>query len=95
MAKSAGGNLGAMATRAQVVQLLAHGHSHQSAARALGIPAGQAYMIATGRPADGNEPGLQWLVNPPAHNPTHEDDTMAWVRLRAARDLSARTDGTS
>jgi hypothetical protein len=78
-----------MATRAQVIELLAHGHTHASAARELGIPAGQAYMIATGRPADGNEAGLQWLVNPPAHNPTHETQTMAWVRERAARDLRA------
>ncbi len=84
-----------MPTRAQVTELLAHGHSYESAAHELGIPAGQAYMIATGRPADGNEAGTQWLVNPPAHNPTHEDETMEWVRARAARDLHAPTKGAA
>lgn len=71
------------------------------AARELHIPAGRAYMIATGQPADGGttpgpeEPGdqsllpgkAQQLVNPPALNPTRNVQVMDWVKQRAAREL--------
>jgi hypothetical protein len=90
-----------MPTRAQVVELLDSGHSYETAARALDIPAGRAYMIATGLPADGGDtpspeelrdkrllPGSsQHLVNPPAVNPTRNRRVMEWVRERAAREL--------
>lgn len=70
-------------------------------ARELQIPAGQAYMIATGLPADGGDVpspeelrerpllsgGSQQLVNPPALGPTRNARVMEWVRARAARDL--------
>jgi hypothetical protein len=90
-----------VATRAQVLELLKAGHSYETAARELRIPAGQAYMIATGVPADGSdapppeelagkpllEGSSQQLVNPPAFNPTRKQEVLDWVRLRAARDL--------
>jgi hypothetical protein len=90
-----------MPTRDQVRALLDRGHSYEMAARELRIPAGQAYMIATGLPADGGDtpspeelrdkPVLsgssQQLVNPPAMNPTRNARVMQWVRRRAAREL--------
>jgi hypothetical protein len=89
-------------TRAQVLSLLGRGRDIETAARELGVPAGLAFMIATGKAADGSEvsahgergavPGLpaapQLLVNPPEHNPLYEG-VSGWVRERAARDLSA------
>jgi hypothetical protein len=42
-------------TREQVRKLLDEGLDYPAAAHVLGIPAGQAYMIATGRPADGSD----------------------------------------
>ncbi len=74
-----------MATRAQVQELLDTGHDYEATGRALGIPAGQAYMIATGHPAETEEPRL---VNPPHVNPTRKDHVMPWVRERAARELT-------
>ena len=73
-----------MPTREQVRQLLGQGLDYQAAGRRLGIPAGQAYLIATGVPADGSDtipdremadrddllPVSQRLANPPHHNPT-------------------------
>ncbi|MFL5860791.1 MAG: helix-turn-helix domain-containing protein [Solirubrobacteraceae bacterium] len=90
-----------MPTRAQVLTLLQDGHSYQTAARELKIPPGQAYMIATGLPADGSDtphpdelhdkPVLagssQHLVNPPAFNPTRDDAVAGWVKERALREL--------
>jgi hypothetical protein len=91
-----------MPTRDQVTELLGAGESFEGAGRALGIPPGQAYMIATGRPADdggGQSPtgpagtwrvgaGSQQLVNPPAVNPIRDETILAWVRERAARELT-------
>lgn len=90
-----------MPTRDQVLALLAQGQSYETAARTLDIPAGLAFMIATGLPADASggpaipEPGdapapasPQALVNPPAVNPTRNARVMAWVRERAARELT-------
>jgi hypothetical protein len=90
-----------MPSRDQLLELLEHGHSYETAARELGIPAGQAFMIATGLPADASgtptarEPAghhlldssSQPLLGPPATNPTRNSRVMAWVRTRAARDL--------
>ncbi|MCW3040636.1 MAG: hypothetical protein JWM31_2541 [Solirubrobacterales bacterium] len=91
-----------MPTREQLLTLLGEGHTYESAARAVGIPPGRAYLIATGRPADGNPappsapvPGgeapssPQRLVGPPAVNPTVREDVLAWVRERAARELGS------
>jgi hypothetical protein len=92
-----------VATRAQVLELLERGHSYETAGRALGVAAGQAFMIATGLPADGSgapspqelaeKPVLagssQHLVNPPPFNPTRKQSVIDWVRERASRDLRA------
>jgi hypothetical protein len=91
-----------MATREQVLALLDHGHSYETAARALKIPAGLAFMIATGLPVDGSgaaspeeleerrvpEGSSQHLLGPPAFNPTGKASVIAWVRERAATELA-------
>jgi hypothetical protein len=92
-------------TRDQVLELLDHGHSYETAAKELGLPAGQVFMIATGLPADGSDaaapeelenkrllPGSsQHLVNPPAVNPTRSEEVIKWVQHRAARELKQGT----
>ncbi|HXB15216.1 MAG TPA: hypothetical protein VNV44_05685 [Solirubrobacteraceae bacterium] len=91
-----------MATRTQVMQLLSDGHSYETAAAELGISAGEAFMVATGLPADGSGaprpeerrevPQLpassQHLSNPPAFNPTSSPAVLDWVRERAHAELS-------
>jgi hypothetical protein len=74
-------------TRAQVRRLLDGGHDYESVARELGIPAGLAYMIDTGRPVDDDAAPAQDLFEPPAHNPTRNDTVLAWVKSRADREL--------
>lgn len=68
--------------------MLRSGDSVESAARRLGIPAGQAYMIATGIPADYSDSlgpddyarealqlgGTQALLGVPHHNPKRPED---------------------
>lgn len=44
-----------MATRAQVQRLLEEGYDYRTAAARLGIAPGEAYLLATGRPADGSD----------------------------------------
>jgi hypothetical protein len=79
-----------MATRPQVRDLIASGDSFEEAARKLGIAPGQAYLLATGKPADGSdgESSRQELVFARAHNPTRKPHVLAWVRERAARELT-------
>jgi len=93
-----------MATREQVRQLLDGGLDYRAAARQLRIPAGQAYMIATGVPADGSDsipdeemarrdgllPASQHLANPPHHNPTTREQVRAWMKARVAADAQMR-----
>jgi hypothetical protein len=90
-----------MATQDQVRELLDHGHTYETAARELHIPAGQVYMIATGLAADGGDTpspeelrdkrllsgSSQQLVNPPPLHPTRNAGVMEWVRRRAEREL--------
>jgi hypothetical protein len=89
-----------MPTREQVLALLDEGHSYETAARVLHVPAGQAYLIATGQPADGSDAprpdGLagdhvlgssQHLVNPLVLNPTRNAKVIDWVRRRAGAEL--------
>jgi hypothetical protein len=90
-----------MATTDQVRALVEAGHDYASAARRLSISPGLAYLLATGLPADGSgsprpderagrpppEPGAQRLINPPAVNPTRNQDVIDWVGRRAAHDL--------
>src|SRR5262249_7796971 len=74
----------AVPTRDQVLLLLVAGLDYTAAAEWLGIPAGQAYLIATGRAADGSgspaggeSPGdgllasSQHLANPPQEGQRH------------------------
>jgi hypothetical protein len=89
-----------VATREQVIALLDSGHSYAAAARALNIAPGQAYMIATGMPADGSAASppddptgaellsgsSQELVNSSVVNPLRDPLVEDWVRERAARD---------
>ena len=91
-----------MPTRDQLTALLDEGHTYETAARELKIPAGLAFMIATGLPADGSgapspeelsakrslPSSSQQLVNPPAFNPTRKQHVIDWVHERAARELS-------
>ncbi|MEV4571562.1 hypothetical protein AB0K12_48115 [Nonomuraea sp. NPDC049419] len=46
-----------MPTKEQALRLLSQGHDDTEIAAALGIPAGQAYLIATGVAADGGDGG--------------------------------------
>lgn len=93
-----------MPTREQVRRLLDDGLDYQAAGAKLGIPPGQAYLIATGVPADGSDtitaeeakrpgfrPASQHLANPPHDNPTAKDSVAAWLRARVAGDEQMRT----
>lgn len=92
-----------MPTREQVRALLDERLDYSTAAQRLGIPAGQAYLIATGRPADGGDTpsereiaagGLlassQHLSNPPQENPTSSKAVQEWIRARVAADAPMR-----
>lgn len=92
-----------MATREQVRGLLDSGLDYEAAGLRLGIPPGQAYLIATGVPADGSDtiteeeaqrPGFllssQHLSNPPHDNPTTKDEVAAWLKARVAADAQMR-----
>lgn len=90
-----------MPSREQVLALMDSGCSYAEAGAALHVPAGLAYMIATGIPADGSDtitaeqldrphtfPGTtQHLSNPqPARNPTRDQEVIDWVKQRACGD---------
>jgi hypothetical protein len=95
-----------MATRDQVIAELRTGASYEVVADRLKIPPGQAYLIATGLPADGSDvlgPELlaakqeflldgssQHLANPRAEVSTEHEDVRAWVKRRAAADEPLR-----
>jgi hemerythrin-like domain-containing protein len=94
-----------MPTRDEVLALLRRGSSYEEAARRLGIHPGQAYMIATGLPADGGDvlspeelsgregllpSGSQHLVNPPTEVPTRDETVDAWLKARAQADVPMR-----
>ena len=95
-----------MPTREQVRELLDQGLDYRSAGSRLGIPAGQAYLIATGRPADGSDTpsaqeqegsggellaASQQLANPPHENPTGSKTVRDWIAARVAADEQLRT----
>jgi len=85
-----------VASRQQVRELLERGLDYEAVGRQLGIPPGQAYLIATGRAADGSDappghpPGAlaasQQLANPPHENPTSSQSVLDWIAARAAAD---------
>lgn len=92
-----------MPTREQVRRLLDDGLGYAEAGRALGIPPGQAYLIATGQPADGGStpsprqegtgrllPASQHLPNPPPDNPATSESVRKWIAARAAADDAMR-----
>lgn len=93
-----------MPTREQVRRLLDGGLDYEAAGQRLGIPPGQAYLIATGVPADGGDtvtegeagrrPGFlrssQHLANPPHENPTARESVRAWLKARVAADEQMR-----
>jgi len=91
-----------MPSKRDVLGALRSTGSYEQAGQALGIPAGQAHLIATGVPADGSPPwdpaqvgreGLltspQHLVHPAQHDPLRNEHVLAWVRGRADRDLTS------
>lgn len=90
-----------MPTREQVRTLLGDGLDYAAAGARLGIPAGQAYLIATGVPADGSDtigdgqaarPGSsQQLANPPHENPGRRETVRGWLAARVAADGQMRT----
>jgi hypothetical protein len=85
-----------VASREQVRALLDSGFGYVAAGQRLGIPPGQAYLIATGRVADGSgaPPGhpvgalaaSQHPANPPHRNPTSSEPVLDWIAARAAAD---------
>lgn len=92
-----------MVSRDEVLQRWRRGESYASVGRELGIPAGQAYMIATGIPADGSDSlapeeqgregvqlgGAQALLGVPHQNPNRPEDK---ARVMAWVRDRARTD---
>lgn len=95
-----------MPTREQVQQVLQATGDYSAAAEVLAISAGQAYLIATGLPADGSdgvpqdptgragvlEGSTQHLVyrHLVAHNPTAEHKVHDWLKGLAAKDAPMR-----
>ncbi|MEU7384047.1 MULTISPECIES: hemerythrin domain-containing protein [unclassified Streptomyces] len=89
-----------MPSRSQVQRLLADGLDYEEAGHRLGVPAGQAFLIATGLPADGGDTlttaeqhragmpqeSTRHLADPPAENTTGNDGTRRWLRRRAVTD---------
>lgn len=81
-------------------RMLGAGLDYAAVAHRLGIPAGQAYLIATGRPADGSDsatgreqgllPSSQGLANPPHENPADSESVQQWIRARVAADAPMR-----
>ncbi len=85
-----------MVSRERVRELLNRGLDYVAAAAQLGIPPGQAYLIATGRAADGSDApaghpegvraASQHLANPPSDNPTSSESVLEWIAARVAAD---------
>lgn len=88
-----------MPTRDQIRALVQQGHDYPAIGQRLGVPAGQAYLIATGMPADGGDtyteaerqrpgvlPSAQHLLGADAENPTTKDAVLNWIKSRVAAD---------
>lgn len=91
-----------MPTREQALSAYREREDYRAAGRTLGVPAGQAYLVATGLPADGGDtfppgepdrPGV--LPGSTQHlacesvtlvNPTVQPGIRDWVKQRAAMD---------
>lgn len=95
-----------MPTKRQVLAALGSGLDYRRAARALGIHPGQAYLVATGLPADGGDtytsgeldrPGVvggstQALayLDKPVQSSSEKPSVLEWIKQRAAADLPMR-----
>lgn len=88
-----------MPTREQVRVLVEQGLDYETIGARLGVPAGQAYLIGTGIPADGSEtvteqerqrpgvlPTAQHLLGVQPKNPTTKQAVLDWVKARAGAD---------
>ncbi|MCE0767114.1 hemerythrin domain-containing protein [Pseudonocardia kujensis] len=88
-----------MPTREQVRALVEQGLDYETIGTRLGVPAGQAYLIGTGMPADGGEtyteeerkrpgvlPTAQHLLGIRAENPTTKRSVLDWIKARTAAD---------
>jgi hypothetical protein len=85
-----------VASREQVRELLDRGLNYETVGRRLGIPPGQAYLIATGRAADGSDAppshpdgalaASQHLANPPYEAPASSESVLDWIAARVAAD---------
>jgi hemerythrin-like domain-containing protein len=101
-----------MPTREQVLSALATtDHNYEAAARLVGVPPGQAYMIATGLPADGGDtfppfaldrPGVlsgstQHLVyeDQEVENATTKPHVHEWLKHKALMDPPLQKAGRS
>jgi hypothetical protein len=95
-------------TRTQILARVRAGASYEDVGAELRIPPGQAYMIATGLPADGSdvpsrsellhsagvvEGSTQHLVGPDPELPSHKDAVSEWMKSRAAADAPLRRAG--
>jgi hypothetical protein len=97
----------ALPSKEQVKELIDQGLDYPEIGRRLGVPAGQAYLIGTGTPADGghstdepdNRPGVlssaQHLANPPLENPTSKQLVHDWIVRRVAADEQMRFAGAA
>jgi hypothetical protein len=78
-----------VATREQVLELVRRGADYEDIADRLGIDPGLAYLLATGKSADGSAaPPRQ-----PVHNPTVEREVLEWVARRVEADAPMRAAG--
>ncbi len=97
-----------MPTRAQLLERVQRAHTYEEIGEEFLIPPGQAYLIATGLPADGSdvvtdeqaagrmglvEGSTQHLVNPPTDMPQHQKTVEEWMRQRVAADEAIRRAG--
>lgn len=93
-----------MPTQQSILDLVRSGLSYPQIGQRLALAPGQAYLIATGLPADGGDapgpeleerPGAlpgstQHLGNPPAAVPRRDEEVKAWARQRALADPGLR-----
>jgi hypothetical protein len=95
-----------VASREQVRELVGQDLPYPEIGARLGIPAGQAYLIGTGVPADGGDthtPGerhrtgvlssAQHLLGVHAENPTRKQFVLDWIARRVAADEQMRRAG--
>jgi hypothetical protein len=91
-------------SKERVLRLVRQGLRYEEIGQMLRIPPGQAYLIATGIPADGGDTvtrvqreregflpsRTQRLVNPREVSPTGSERVRRWIRDRVASDSQMR-----